>query len=76
MLVSRDTSNLSNTGVNKAAIETYGENLSDGVIAPLFYLLCFGIVGAFCIKLLILLILWLDIEMISMKDLVSFLQFG
>lgn len=50
MLVSRDTSNLSNTGVNKAAIETYGENLSDGVIAPLFYLLCFGIVGAFMYK--------------------------
>ena len=50
MLVSRDTSNLSNTGVNKAAIETYGENLSDGVIAPLFYLLCFGIVGAFIYK--------------------------
>ena len=50
MLVSRDTSNLSNTGVNKAAIETYGENLNDGVIAPLFYLLCFGIVGAFMYK--------------------------
>ncbi len=50
MLVTRDTSNLSNTGVNKAAIETYGENLSDGVVAPLFYLLCFGIVGAFMYK--------------------------
>ena len=50
MLVSRDTSNLTNSGVNKAAVETYGENLSDGVIAPLFYLLCFGIVGAFVYK--------------------------
>ena len=50
MLVSRDTSNLTNSEVNKAAVETYGENLSDGVIAPLFYLLCFGIVGAFVYK--------------------------
>ena len=50
MLVSRDTSNMSNSDVNKAAIETYAENLSDGVIAPLFYLLCFGLVGAFVYK--------------------------
>lgn len=50
MLVSRDTSTLSNSDVNKAAIETYAENLSDGVIAPLFYLLCFGLVGAFAYK--------------------------
>lgn len=50
MLVSRDTSDLSDSDVNKAAIETYAENLSDGVIAPLFYLLCFGIVGAFVYK--------------------------
>ena len=51
MLVSRDTTTLSNSDVNKAAIETYAENLSDGVIAPLFYLLCFGLVGHLCIKL-------------------------
>ena len=50
MLVSRDTSSMSNSDVNKAAIETYAENLSDGVIAPLFYLLCFGLVGAFVYK--------------------------
>ncbi|MDD3054374.1 MAG: adenosylcobinamide-phosphate synthase CbiB [Aliarcobacter sp.] len=50
MLVSRDTTTLSNSDINKAAIETYAENLSDGVIAPLFYLLCFGIVGAFVYK--------------------------
>lgn len=50
MLVSRDTSTLSNEDINKAAIETYAENLSDGVIAPLFYLLCLGIVGAFVYK--------------------------
>jgi adenosylcobinamide-phosphate synthase len=45
MLVSRDTEGLSESGVNKAAIETYAENLSDGVIAPLFYLLLFGLPG-------------------------------
>ena len=50
MLVSRDTKHLSNSEINKASIETYAENLSDGVIAPLFYLLCFGIVGAFVYK--------------------------
>lgn len=49
-LVSRDTSEMSNSDVNKAAVETYGENLSDGVIAPLFYLICFGIVGAYVYK--------------------------
>lgn len=49
-LVSRDTQNLTQNDTNKAAIETYGENLSDGVIAPLFYLFCFGIVGLFLYK--------------------------
>lgn len=49
-LVSRDTSELSNSDINKASVETYAENLSDGVIAPLFYLLCFGIIGAFVYK--------------------------
>jgi len=45
MLVSRDTSELSDSDVYKAGIETYAENLSDGVIAPLFYLLLFGLIG-------------------------------
>ncbi|CAI8201940.1 MAG: adenosylcobinamide-phosphate synthase CbiB [Sulfurovum sp.] len=49
-LVSRDTQNLSKSDINKAAVETYAENLSDGVIAPLFYLICFGIYGAFLYK--------------------------
>ncbi len=49
-LVSRDTENLSDSEINKAAIETYAENLSDGVIAPLFYLLAFGLVGLFLYK--------------------------
>ena len=45
MLVSRDTENLSESDIYKAAIETYAENLSDGVIAPLLYLLLFGLPG-------------------------------
>jgi adenosylcobinamide-phosphate synthase len=49
-LVSRDTENLTQSEINKAAIETYAENLNDGVIAPLFYLLFFGIVGVFLYK--------------------------
>jgi len=44
-LVSRDTKDLQESDINKALIETYAENLSDGVIAPLFYLLVFGFEG-------------------------------
>ena len=50
MLVSRDTKDMSQSDINKASIETYAENLSDGVIAPMFYLLIFGLVGAFVYK--------------------------
>lgn len=49
-LVSRDTKILSRSDINKASIETYAENLSDGVIAPVFYLLFFGVEGAFIYK--------------------------
>jgi len=49
-LVSRDTKDLTQSDINKAAIETYAENLSDGVIAPLFYLLLFGLYGLFLYK--------------------------
>ncbi|XPV70139.1 MAG: adenosylcobinamide-phosphate synthase CbiB [Halarcobacter sp.] len=50
MLVSRDTKDMNDSDINKACIETYAENLSDGVIAPLFYILCFGLIGAFIYK--------------------------
>jgi len=49
-LVSRDTKDLNDSDINKAAIETYGENFSDGIVAPLFYLFCFGIIGLFIYK--------------------------
>ena len=44
-LVSRDTEAMTETEVYKAALETWAENLSDGVIAPLFYLVLFGLPG-------------------------------
>jgi len=49
-LVSRDTEDLSESDIYKAAIETYAENLNDGVIAPLFYLLLFGLPGIILYK--------------------------
>jgi adenosylcobinamide-phosphate synthase len=50
MLVSRDTKDMSESDIYKAAIETYAENLSDGVIAPLFYLLLFNLPGIIIYK--------------------------
>ena len=44
-LVSRDTAAMTEAEVYKAALETWAENLSDGVIAPLLYLLLFGLPG-------------------------------
>ena len=38
MIVGRDTEDLTQSGVTKAAVETVAENASDGVIAPLFFL--------------------------------------
>ena len=42
MIVGRDTENLSEAGVTKAAVETVAENTSDGVIAPLIFMLIGG----------------------------------
>ena len=50
MLVGRDTAQLSETQVAKAAIETVAENTSDGVIAPLFWMLLGGPVLGFVYK--------------------------
>ena len=41
-IVGRDTETLTAEGVTKAAVETVAENASDGVIAPLFYMLAGG----------------------------------
>ena len=42
MIVGRDTERLTAEGVTRAAVETVAENASDGVIAPLLFLLFFG----------------------------------
>ena len=50
MLVSRDTEQMNDSDIYKASIETYAENLGDGVIAPLFYLTLFGLPGIIIYK--------------------------
>lgn len=48
MIVGRDTKVLDKIGIIKATVETVAENLSDGVIAPLFYLFIGGsVLGVF-----------------------------
>ena len=49
-IVGRDTAQLSTQGVARAAVETVAENFSDGVIAPLVYMLLGGAPLALCYK--------------------------
>ncbi len=49
-IVGRDTQSLTDEGVTKAAVETVAENTSDGIIAPLFYMLIGGPVLGFLYK--------------------------
>lgn len=51
-IVGRDTSTLSAQEVRTAALETLAENLSDGVVAPLFYYLLFGLPGILTYKMI------------------------
>ena len=50
-IVGRDTSALSAQEVRTAALETLAENLSDGVIAPLFWLALLGTPGMLAYKM-------------------------
>ena len=50
MIVGRDTANLSEEGVVKAAVETVAENTADGVIAPMFYMAIGGAILGFFYK--------------------------
>ena len=50
-IVGRDTSQLTDQEIRKAALETLAENLSDGVIAPLFWLLLLGVPGMMTYKM-------------------------
>ncbi|MDU1903179.1 MAG: adenosylcobinamide-phosphate synthase CbiB [Dysgonomonas sp.] len=51
-IVGRDTSKLSPQQIRTAALETLAENLSDGVIAPLFWYLILGIPGMITYKMI------------------------
>ena len=50
-IVGRDTSELSAQEIRTAALETLAENLSDGVIAPLFWLAIGGVPGMLAYKM-------------------------
>ena len=51
-IVGRETKNLSEQQIRTAVFETMSENLSDGVIAPLFYFALFGVPGALAYKMI------------------------
>ncbi|MEX0860913.1 MAG: adenosylcobinamide-phosphate synthase CbiB, partial [Cucumibacter sp.] len=44
-IVGRDTEALDESGIARAAIESLAENTSDGIVAPLFWLLLLGLPG-------------------------------
>lgn len=50
MIVGRDTEPLDQRGILKAAVETVAENTSDGVTAPMFYIMLLGAGGGFFYK--------------------------
>lgn len=50
-IVGRDTASLSDCEVRVAALETLAENLSDGVIAPLFWFALLGVPGMMAYKM-------------------------
>ncbi|WP_295965768.1 adenosylcobinamide-phosphate synthase CbiB [uncultured Bartonella sp.] len=51
LIVGRETKNLDESAVCRAAIESLAENSSDGVVAPVFWYLILGLPGLFCYKL-------------------------
>lgn len=51
MIVGRDTTDMDETAVSRAAIESGAENFSDGVIAPAFWFLIAGLPGLLIYKI-------------------------
>lgn len=51
-IVGRDTSHLSPQEIRAAALETLAENLSDGVIAPMFWFALLGLPGMMAYKMI------------------------
>jgi adenosylcobinamide-phosphate synthase len=49
-IVGRDTQTLSDREITRAVFETVAENMSDAIVAPLFYLALFGIPGMMAYK--------------------------
>ncbi len=52
MIVGRDTGSMTGPDVARAAIESAAENLSDGVVAPVFWYLVLGLPGIVAYKLI------------------------
>lgn len=50
MIVGRDPSQLDDAAVARASLESLAENMSDGVIAPLFWVACLGLPGLVAYK--------------------------
>lgn len=51
MIVGRETQNLDDPGVTRAAVETVAENFVDGFLSPLFWALLLGVPGALAYKM-------------------------
>ena len=51
LIVGRETENLDESAICRAAVESLAENSSDGVVAPVFWFLILGLPGLFCYKL-------------------------
>jgi len=51
-IVGRDTTDLTEQQIKKAALETMAENLSDGVVAPVFWFALLGIPGMMAYKMI------------------------
>lgn len=52
MIVGRDPDLLDQSAICRASIETLAENFSDGVVAPAFWYLIFGLPGLFAYKMI------------------------
>ena len=52
MIVGRDTASLTGPEISRAAIESAAENLSDGVVAPVFWYMVAGLPGIVAYKLI------------------------
>jgi adenosylcobinamide-phosphate synthase len=52
MIVGRDTRNLDESDITRAALESLAENTADGIVAPLFWFAAFGLPGIVAYKVI------------------------